>query len=85
MAHAGLLYACHALEALAAGKEPDRTSALCGALALDTLTLKGEADRDIGDAAIGLNIIVTGGVLDLDASGRARARQLATAVRRRAS
>lgn len=73
--------AAAALDDLAAGRTPDRTRLLCGALTLDALRLRGEADRDILDAAAGLEILATGGTLDLDDTGRARAAHLASAVR----
>jgi hypothetical protein len=49
-------------------------------LALDGLRWAA-SNRDILDAAAGLNIIATGGTLDLDDAGRHRARELAQAVR----
>lgn len=60
---------------------PERARLLAGALALDSLRLRGEADRELLDAA-GLEMLATGGTLDLSAAGRARAALLATAVRR---
>lgn len=77
-----LLDAALALDDLAAGRVPDRPRLLAGALALDTLRLKGAADRDLLDAGAGLQILATGGVLDLDTQGRSRAAQLAAAIRR---
>jgi hypothetical protein len=76
----GLEDAARVLDSLAAGEIPDRTAAIVGALALDALpwTLPG---RDLLDAAAGLAIIATGGVLELDEAGRFRARHLAKAVR----
>jgi hypothetical protein len=76
----GLLEAAACLDALADGRQPDLTSVIVGALALDALrwTLPG---RDLLDAAQDLAVIPTGGVLDLDEAGRFRARQLANAVR----
>ena len=68
----GLLDAAKVLDAMAAGEMPDRTSAIVGALALDTLTKRAAVDRDILDAAAGLNAIATGGELDLDDVGRSR-------------
>ena len=57
----------------------DRRRLVCGALALNTVTWTCD-DRDIADAAIGLEILATGGTLDLDEHGRKRAAFLATAV-----
>jgi hypothetical protein len=80
----GLEDAAAALDALADGRKPDRALVICGALALDTLVRWTLPGRDLLDAAAGLNIIATGGNLDLDAVGRLRARELAAAVRARA-
>ena len=77
----GLANAAAALDDLAAGRVPDRARLIAGALALDTLRWSGVADRDILDAATGLTTLKTGGTLDLDAKGRARAAALAVAVR----
>jgi len=52
-----------------------------GALAPDTLPLRGATDRDLLDAAAGLKIQATGSALDLDEAGRRRATQLAERVR----
>jgi hypothetical protein len=60
---------------------PDRARLLSGALALDTLQQSGQADRDLLDAAAGLETLARGGTLDLDAGGRERAATLAAAVR----
>jgi hypothetical protein len=78
---AGLEDAAEALDALAAGMAPDRARVIAGALALDAFRWT-TPSRDLLDAAAGLRIIATGGTLDLDEAGRARARQLAEAVRR---
>ena len=43
--------AVYALEELAAGRTPDRARLLAGALALDTLALRGATDREFLDAA----------------------------------
>jgi hypothetical protein len=77
----GLADAAAALDDLAAGRLPDRARLLSGALTLDSLRLSGTADRDLLDAAAGLEIIKTGGTLDLDEKGRARAATLAAVVR----
>ena len=84
MSVTGLFDAARALDSLAAGETPDRTDVTCGALALDTLARWTLPGRDLLDAAAGLNILATGGNLDLDAVGRLRARELAGAVRARA-
>ena len=77
-----LLDAALALDELAAGGAPGHSHLIAGALALDTLMLRGIADRDLADAALGLKALATGGRLELDDVGRARAAALAAAVRR---
>jgi hypothetical protein len=77
----GLLDAAEALDALADGRQPDRVTVVCGALGLSTVAFWGGGNRDLLDAEAGLGILATGGTLDLDATGRARARALAAAVR----
>jgi hypothetical protein len=81
MTENGLLDAVSVLDDLAAGRAPDRARLLAGAMALNTLQRAGGADRAILDAAAGLEAIATGGSLDLDETGRARASALAAAVR----
>jgi hypothetical protein len=76
-----LLDAALALDDLAAGRAPDRARLLAGALALDTLRRSGNPDRDLLDAVAALETLTTGGTLDLNETGRARAVALATAVR----
>ncbi|WP_258187830.1 hypothetical protein [Trinickia symbiotica] len=76
-----LLEAAYALEELAAGRQPVRERLLAGALALDTLMQRGQLDRDLQDAALGLKAVATGGTLELDARGRRRAGVLAGQVR----
>lgn len=78
----GLSFAASVLEAQAEGRAPDRTHLIVGALALDALMRNGGANRDIFDAAADLKMLAEGGALDLDESGRARAAQLAKAVRK---
>lgn len=56
-----------------------RSRLICGALALKTITWT-RRDRDLLDAAIGLEILATGGTLDLDGQGRKRAAFLAMTV-----
>lgn len=77
----GLLDAAAVLDAQAEGRTPDRAGVVAGALALDSLCLKRDIDRDIRDAAVGLRILAEGGALDLDESGRARAARLAKLIR----
>ena len=74
--------AVDALDALAAGDAPDRLQVLSGALALNTLCMRGTSDRELIDAAAGLDALATGRKLDLDEVGRARAATLAARVRR---
>jgi hypothetical protein len=81
MSDAGLLDAATVLDALAARTQPDRARVIAGALALDTLTKTTTASPDLLDAAAGLQIIATGGTLDLDEAGLLRAHRFAEAVR----
>ena len=78
----GLNDAAAVLDAQAAGVTPDRLQVLAGALALSTLCMRGAADRDLMDAAAGLDALATGRKLELNAEGRARAAKLAARVRR---
>ena len=67
---------------LAAGVIPERTALLTAALALNTHCLSSDSpSRDMLDAAAGLEILATGGTLDLDDAGRARVARLAQLVR----
>ena len=68
-------------EALAAGRTPDRADVLNAALVLSTYCQRTNADRDLLDAAHGLERLATGRTLDLDATGRQRATKLAQIVR----
>jgi hypothetical protein len=77
----GLNDAALVLDALAAGTQPARARLIAGALALDTLIKTTTPSRNLLDAAAGLQILATGGTLDLDEAGRLRARQFADAVR----
>lgn len=72
--------AIYALTEIAAGRTPEQSRLVAGALALDTIGLRGGASQDVLDAAAGLNLMATGGTLDLDAQGRGRAKHLADAV-----
>jgi hypothetical protein len=78
----GLNDAALVLDALAEGTQPDRARLIAAALALDTLLIKTTMpSRDLLDAAAGLQVLATGGTLDLDEAGRLRARQFAETVR----
>jgi hypothetical protein len=77
----GLLDAAYALDEQAAGRQPDRARLLAGAVTLDTLFRRGVLDRDLQDAALGLERLVTAGAWELDRTGRLRAAELATRVR----
>jgi hypothetical protein len=73
--------AADALDALAVGQEPKRGDVISGALALQTLVHRGQADRNVMDAASGLEAAACGRPLNLDAIGRSRAAVLASHVR----
>jgi hypothetical protein len=77
----GLLEAAYALEEQAAGRVPVRERLVAGALVLDKLRQRGQLDRELLGAAHGLNIVATGGTLELDSKLRQRAGVLARAVR----
>jgi hypothetical protein len=79
----GLADVVYALTELAAGRTPERSRLLAGALALSALVQHGEPDPDFHDAVAGLNAWAAGG-LELDDRDRARAGHLATVVQRRA-
>jgi hypothetical protein len=76
-----LLAAAAVLDELAAGNQPDRARLIAAALALDTLIKTTTPSRDLLDAAAGLQILATGGTLDLEDAGRSRARKFADTVR----
>jgi hypothetical protein len=78
---AALLAAAAVLDELAAGNQPDRARLIAAALALDTLIKTTTPSRDLLDAAAGLQVLATGGTLDLDDAGRSRARKFADTVR----
>ena len=73
--------AADSLDDLAAGKHSEQSRVLAGALALDTFCQTNSVDRDLLDAATGLQMIGTGGTLDLDSVGRAQAAAFALRVR----
>ena len=72
--------AVYALNEIAAGRTPEQSRLVAGALALDTIRLRGGASQDVLDAAAGLELLATGGTLDLDAQGRIRAKRMADVV-----
>jgi hypothetical protein len=77
----GLSDAVYALTELAAGRTPERSRLLAGALALSALVQHGKPDRDLLDAVAGLNAWAAGG-LELDDRERVRAGHLAAVVQR---
>jgi hypothetical protein len=77
----GLLDAAYALEEQAAGRNPELSRALSGAITLDTLFRRNALDADLQDAALILEGIVTEGARHLDAGGRSRAAELAAITR----
>ena len=76
--------AADVLDTLAAGGVPERKALLSAALALSALRYRSDVDPDLRDAAADLEALATGGTLDLDAAGRARAAKLAALVRAQA-
>lgn len=78
----GLQEAAAVLDAMGAGRTPDPTDVLNAALILYTYCQRAEVTQDMLDAAAGLEIMATGGTLDLDEVGRRRATALAQVVRR---
>lgn len=77
----GLLDAAYALEEQAAGRTPELSRLLSGAITLDTLFRQRLLDADLQDAALSLERAVTGGGLHLDANGRAHAATLSEKIR----
>jgi hypothetical protein len=73
--------AADVLEAIAAGRTPNRAALLAGALKLDALAMESSGDRDLLDAAAALKLLATGGTLELDDAGRARAARIAAHLR----
>lgn len=80
----GLETAAQVLDALATARVPDRWQVFTGALALLNVMLRGPCDRDLLDAAAGMDALATGTQLPLNDDGRARAATLAARVRREA-
>lgn len=76
-----LTNAAEVLDALATGGVPDRLQVLAGALALTNLLVRVTPDRELIDAAAGLDALATGRQLDLNEEGRARAARLAARIR----
>jgi hypothetical protein len=76
-----LLAPAAVLDELAAGNRPDRARVIAAALALDTLIKTTTPSRDLLDAAAGLQILATGGTLDVDETGLNRARKFADTIR----
>jgi hypothetical protein len=73
--------AASVLDELAAGIQPDRARLIAAALALDTLIKTTTPSRDLLDAAAGVQILATGGTLDLAEAGRSHARKFAEMIR----
>jgi hypothetical protein len=70
------------LDVLASGRSPDQPALRAAALALDTFSQAGAADRDLLDAAAALKTLATGRTVKLDDAGRHRAALVADRVRR---
>lgn len=78
----GLLDAAYALDEQAAGRNPELSRVLSGAITLDTLFRRGALDPDMQDAALCLERVVTEGAWHLDAGGRSRTASLASMTRK---
>jgi hypothetical protein len=78
----GLLDAAYSLDEQAAGRKPELSRLLSGAITLDSLFRRRALDIDLQEAALGLEHSVTRDARYLDAEGRMRADKLAGAVRR---
>ena len=70
------------LDALAAGDIPDKSAVVNAALILSSYCQRTHPDRDMLDAARGLELLASGRELNLDAVGCERARKLALIVRK---
>lgn len=79
--YTGLLDAAYSLDEQAAGRNPEVSRVLSGAITLDTLFRRGALDADLQDAAIDLELAVSKGTSHVDARRRARAADLANATR----
>ena len=77
----GLLDAAYALDEQAAGRDPELSRVLSGAITLDTLSRRRALDADLQEAAFCLERVVTESNWNLDAEGRARAATLASMTR----
>jgi uncharacterized protein YegL len=74
--------AAYVLHVLASSRSPDRAALRAAALALETFSRGGPADRDLLDAAATLKTLATDGTVKLDDAGRHRAALVADRVRR---
>ena len=74
--------AAYVLDVLASGCSPDEAALRAAALALDTFSQAGAADRDLLDAAAALKTLAKGRTVKLDDGGRHRAALVADRVRR---
>ena len=72
------------LDALGASQPLNRSDVLNAALTLSTYCQRQDVTEDMLDAAKGLEIMATGGTLDLDEVGQRRAMALAQIVRQAA-
>jgi hypothetical protein len=77
----GLLDAAYALDEQAAGRSPELSRLLSGAITLDTLFRRGALQPELEDAALDLGRAVIEGKYHLDAIGRTRAANLAVSMR----
>lgn len=78
----GLLDAAYSLDEQAAGRKPELSRLLSGAITLDSLFRRRALDIDLQEAALGLEHSVKTDAWYLDAAGRMRADKLSGAVRR---
>jgi hypothetical protein len=76
----GLSDAVYSLEEMAQGRPPEKARLLAGALAVNTIILRGRADRDVLDAGAGLEALAKGEEFELDEIGRKRALHLASVL-----
>jgi hypothetical protein len=79
--YTGLLDAAYALDEQAAGRRPELSRLLSGAITLDTLFRRRGLEPDLQDAALDLGRAATEEKYHLDAKGRARAADLAASMR----
>jgi hypothetical protein len=79
--YTGLLDAAYSLDEQAAGRRVELSRLLSGAITLDTLFRRRELQTDLQDAALDLGRAATEEDYHLDAKGRARAADLAVAIR----